>query len=165
MDYVMWIDENENDIGEVERVRAHREGLLHRVSAVFLFNERGEILIQERVDGRLDHSSAGHVDPDESYHDAAIRELNEELGIKGVSLNEVGMCDSEERYKGEHRRHRIMIYKAQTNPVVLNTDEVKSVFWENPQTILQKMKGDNECKIYAKGFNDTLVFYTNKNQS
>lgn len=58
-------------------------------SAVFvvLKNEKGEVLLQHRtntgyMDGHYDASASGHVEPDESIFDAAIRESEEELGIR-----------------------------------------------------------------------------------
>lgn len=76
MSNVIWVDENDAVLGEVDREKAHKEGLLHRVAAIYLVNDRGEILVNERAkDGYLDHSSAGHVDVGESYLEAAKREL------------------------------------------------------------------------------------------
>src|SRR3990167_10446850 len=93
---IIWIDENENDLGEVSVSKAHQEGLLHRISVVYLTNDKNQVLIQKRDDGRLDHSAAGHVDAGESYLKAAARELEEELGVKGAQLTEVGDCISKE---------------------------------------------------------------------
>ncbi|MDP3697036.1 MAG: NUDIX domain-containing protein [Candidatus Taylorbacteria bacterium] len=72
---ILWIDENKNDLGEISVTKAHQEGLLHRISVVYLTNDKNQILIQKRDDGRLDHSSAGHVDAGEPYPEAAKREL------------------------------------------------------------------------------------------
>lgn len=63
------------------------EKLLTR-SAVFIIlrNEAGEILLQQRantgyLDGYYDFTCSGHVDEGESIHEAAIRELTEEIGV------------------------------------------------------------------------------------
>src|SRR3989338_7557249 len=130
---VIWIDENENDLEEVSLARAHKEGLLHRISVVYLTDDKGQILVQKRDDGRLDHSAAGHVDAGETYLEAAARELEEELGVKGAQLTEVGDCISKEN--GGRIRHRFKVFQCRTNPGKLNPDEVEEVFWANPREI------------------------------
>src|SRR3989338_7148817 len=40
---VIWIDENENDLEEVSLARAHEEGLLHRISVVYLTADKREL--------------------------------------------------------------------------------------------------------------------------
>lgn len=87
---VEWIDKNDKVLGVVPLKKAHGEFLLHKIAVVYVVNSDGQILVQERLSGRLDHSAAGHVDPGESYEQAAKRELCEELGICGVELLEIG---------------------------------------------------------------------------
>lgn len=64
-----------------------QQGLLHRAVAVLLFDPSGRLLIQRRsrkkdwMAGYWDLSSTGHVKAGESYHEAAVRELREELGV------------------------------------------------------------------------------------
>ena len=73
--------------GSAPRSRIHAQQLRHRAVHIFLFNSRGELFLQTRsaqkdeFPGYYDSSAAGHVDPQESYADAAARELEEELGI------------------------------------------------------------------------------------
>jgi 16S rRNA (adenine1518-N6/adenine1519-N6)-dimethyltransferase len=63
------------------------KGLLHRAVAVLLFDSAGRLLIQRRsirkdwMAGYWDLSSTGHVKAGESYQEAAVRELREELGV------------------------------------------------------------------------------------
>src|SRR3989338_4420810 len=98
MSNVIWVDNNDNVLGEITREKAHQEGLLHRVAVIYVVNDKNEILVNERAkDGYLDHSSAGHVDIGESYLEAAKRELEEELGISGIELQEVGSSQSQDK--------------------------------------------------------------------
>jgi isopentenyldiphosphate isomerase len=61
--------------------------LLHRVVHVLVFNSKGELLLQKRsmlknvAPGKWDTSVGGHVEPGESIRNAALREMQEELGI------------------------------------------------------------------------------------
>ena len=71
----------------VDRNIIHEKGFWHRVSHIWIYNDRGEVLIQKRSKnkdahpGLWDISAAGHIDIDESPETAAVREANEELGI------------------------------------------------------------------------------------
>lgn len=162
MSLVIHVDEHDTILGEVPREKAHEEGLLHRIAVVYVTNVQGEILIQERMDGRLDHSSAGHVDPGETYLDAAKRELCEELGICEATLTDVGYTRTDERYKGAHIRHQFAVYKTIAEPKQLNTEEVKRVYWESPLSVLEKMKNDPEHITYTGGFHASLALFLQK---
>ena len=41
---VIWIDRDEKELGEVSLSKAHSEGLLHRISVVYLTNDGGQVL-------------------------------------------------------------------------------------------------------------------------
>lgn len=156
---VAWIDDNDNALGEISLTRAHQEGLLHKISVVYLTNNANQILIQKRTDGRLDHSAAGHVEISESYLEAAKRELKEELGVGGVDLQEIGDCSSNENSK--KIRHKFKVFVCKANPSKLDPNEVELVFWANPTKIWDDMKNDNDDKKYCGGFKVTLKLYLN----
>ena len=81
------VDENDQVLRQVERSHVHAKNLLHRAVHVFVFNKRGELFLQKRSllkdssPGLWDSSASGHLDVGEDYPDAAVRELDEELGI------------------------------------------------------------------------------------
>jgi len=78
------IDKNDSVIGTTDKATAHANRQLHRVAAVYVFNEKGELYVQvHKIGGGLyDHSVGGHVSKGEDYATAASREADEELGIK-----------------------------------------------------------------------------------
>jgi len=94
---------NENGIptGEtIDRKIAHREGILHRTAHVWILRKRNgriEILLQKRSEkketfpGCYDISSAGHIPAGYGFRESAIRELQEELGIKARE-EELNFC-------------------------------------------------------------------------
>lgn len=84
---VILVDESDREIGTGPKLGTHRDGLLHRAFSIFLFNERGETLIQQRADIKYHsprkwaNTCCGHPRPGETVKDAAGRRLGEELGL------------------------------------------------------------------------------------
>jgi isopentenyl-diphosphate delta-isomerase type 1 len=81
------VNENDEIIGKDTRENIHKSGLLHREIHIWIFNDKGEILLQRRSEtkdtypGLLDVSVGGHVEIGDDYEKTAIRELAEEVGI------------------------------------------------------------------------------------
>jgi isopentenyldiphosphate isomerase len=159
-DLVIWVDENDTELGTVTRKQAHEEGLLHRIAVVIVSDTDGNILVQERMNGKLDHSSAGHVDVGETYTQAAQRELYEELGIKTVELKYVGkgMTD-EEILGGAPVKHIYEVFTCREEPQALAEGEVKSVFWMKPDDIRSEMENRETAHKYTLTFPQTLRLF------
>ena len=89
MEKVILVDKQDNEIGTEEKMKAHSNGgQLHRAISVFLFNDKGETLLQQRASTKY-HSKAkwantccSHPRPGEANEAAAERRLVEEMGIK-----------------------------------------------------------------------------------
>lgn len=81
------VDGNDRVIGRATRAEVHARGLFHRAVHIFVFDARGNVVLQKRsrakdtAPGLLSSACAGHVDSGENYDAAARRELGEELGI------------------------------------------------------------------------------------
>jgi 16S rRNA (adenine1518-N6/adenine1519-N6)-dimethyltransferase len=81
------VDENDRVLRQASRSDVHANNLLHRAVHILLFNEAGEVYLQQRSRWKdrhplkWDSSAAGHVIAGESYDETARRELNEELGV------------------------------------------------------------------------------------
>ena len=84
---VILVDQSDQEIGTMEKMSAHKLGLLHRAISVFLFNDKGELLLQKRASskyhsgGLWTNTCCSHPRIGESNIDAAIRRLYEEMGI------------------------------------------------------------------------------------
>ena len=84
---IILVDENDDQIGEAEKLRAHKAGLLHRAFSVFIFNAKGELILQKRATskyhsgGLWSNSCCGHPRPGEITKSAAERRLGEEMGF------------------------------------------------------------------------------------
>ena len=84
---VVLVDKNNKKIGVEEKIKAHKEGKLHRAFSIFIFNSKGELLIQQRAktkyhSGRLwSNTVCSHPKPNETYSQATHRRLKEEMGF------------------------------------------------------------------------------------
>jgi isopentenyl-diphosphate Delta-isomerase len=69
-------------------MKAHQEGVLHRAFSIFIFNSKGEMLLQKRATskyhsgGLWSNACCSHPLPDESLEEALQRKLQQELGFK-----------------------------------------------------------------------------------
>lgn len=94
MEKVILVDKKDHKIGEEEKIEAHKKGLLHRSFSIFIFNQKGELLLQKRAKskyhsgGLWSNTCCGHPRPNEEISLAASRRLKEEMGIK-VKIKEV----------------------------------------------------------------------------
>ena len=94
MDNVILVDDSDVELGIMEKMQAHRDGVLHRAFSIFIFNSNGEMLIQQRADskyhspGLWTNACCSHPQPGEENADAAHRRLKEELGFD-TSLTKV----------------------------------------------------------------------------
>ena len=86
-DKVILVDEYDGMVGTMDKLTAHKQGLLHRAFSIFIFNSKGEMLLQQRAftkyhsGGLWTNACCSHPMPGEKTIDAANRRLMEELGF------------------------------------------------------------------------------------
>lgn len=84
---VILVDTEDNQLGVMEKMEAHRLGVLHRAFSVFIFNKKGDMLLQKRSPekyhspGLWTNACCSHPRPGESIEAAASRRLREELNF------------------------------------------------------------------------------------
>jgi isopentenyl-diphosphate Delta-isomerase len=87
MEKVIVVDEQDNDVGAMEKMEAHKQGVLHRAFSVVIFNSKGEMLLQKRASekyhsgGLWTNACCSHPMPGERIEDAVHRRLREEMGM------------------------------------------------------------------------------------
>jgi isopentenyl-diphosphate delta-isomerase len=87
MEEVILVDENDNQMGRMEKLAAHRKGLLHRAFSIFVFHPDGRLMLQKRAGskyhsgGLWTNTCCGHPRPGEDTLEAAHRRLAEEMGF------------------------------------------------------------------------------------
>jgi len=88
------VDEKNNVIGAESRSTMRSKGLIYRASYILVFNSKEQIFVQKRTltkdvyPGYYDVATGGVVLAEETYEESAERELEEELGIRGVALTQ-----------------------------------------------------------------------------
>jgi isopentenyl-diphosphate delta-isomerase len=84
---VILVDENDEQIGTMGKIEVHQKALLHRAFSVFVFNEKGEILLHRRANkkyhsgGLWTNTCCSHPKPGEETLWAAENRLQEEMGF------------------------------------------------------------------------------------
>ena len=144
-EYVILVDENDNELGVMEKMLAHKKGLLHRAFSVFIFNDKEELLLQQRSvskyhsGGLWTNTCCSHPRPNETIKDAAHRRLFEEMGISCELNIKTNFIDKTPFDKGltEHELDYVLIGTTNQNPTI-NNEEVESYKW----MLIEEIKKD-----------------------
>ena len=164
MEYLDVCDERGEPTGEiVERHIAHRKGIRHRTAHVWVLRRGAggtEILLQKRsrskdsFPGLYDTSSAGHVPAGDEPLGSALRELEEELGIRASAedLRFIGTIENvyERRFHGELFRDNehcsVYVYTRPVDAAALRLqpDEVERVDWFDLEEVYREIGQSRE---------------------
>ena len=86
-EFVVLVNEKDEEIGTMEKMEVHVQGKLHRAFSILLFNSEGQMLIQKRAQekyhsaGLWTNTCCSHPRPAEDILEAGARRLKEEMGI------------------------------------------------------------------------------------
>lgn len=133
---VILVDEQDNPIGLMEKIEAHEKALLHRAFSVFVFNDNGELMLQQRAKEKYHspllwtNTCCSHQRDGETNIKAGKRRLQEEMGF---------VCELEEVfsfiYKApfdngltEHELDHVLVGKFNDAPLI-NKEEVEAYKW------------------------------------
>jgi isopentenyl-diphosphate Delta-isomerase len=84
---VILVNQKDEPVGTMEKLEAHQKGILHRAFSIFIFNSKGEMLLQKRAlkkyhsPGLWSNACCSHPYPDEEVKPGALRRLREEMGF------------------------------------------------------------------------------------
>ncbi len=150
------VDEQDNVIGESMKSESHANGLWHRASTVFVFNDKNELLLQkraltQRLPNKLGASASGHLIKGDSYEQGALRELKEELGITAkltfVSMFKLNVAHSENDIDKEHCALYSCIYNG---PFNIQKEELTCVKFYSIDAIKEMIV--NQPDLFTLGF-------------
>ena len=155
------VDMTGTPTGEIiDRGTAHREGILHRTTHLWILRRRNEItevLLQKRSQnkdsfpGCYDISSAGHMPAGVDWLPSALRELEEELGIKSVSPDDLILCGQRHivhddvfhgiPYKDRQISNIYCIWlDVEPEDLTLQEEEVEEVIWMPLEECIKKVE-------------------------
>ena len=86
-EFLILVDDHDKPWGKLEKDQVHQLGLLHRAFSVFIFNSKGELLLQKRADekyhsgGLWTNTCCSHPRFGEDLKDAVSRRMEEEMGL------------------------------------------------------------------------------------
>lgn len=141
-EYFWVVDEEDHVIGKESRKKCHDTKLVHRSVYIFLCNSKKEIFIQKRsmmkdlYPGYYTGSATGHVNYGETYDQAAVRELEEELGIK-EHVRRLGKFKCFSAIEKEISTVYLCIYDGE---VTLNEEEISQGLFLSLQEIEEDLK-------------------------
>lgn len=151
------VNEDDEVIGRDTRAMIHSRRDIHRGVHVFVVNCAGQLLLQQRAlttsyyPGYWDASAGGQVAAGESYEQAALRELDEELGCRLGALDLVGKYNS---YSPRQREKRVLFVHRCEGPF-RPSEQVREVRFVRPEEIVRMV----ESEAFTEGFRRSFVLW------
>jgi isopentenyl-diphosphate delta-isomerase len=151
------VNEKDEKIGLMPKMEAHEKGVLHRAFSVFVFNDKNELLLQQRAAHKYHspllwtNTCCSHQRDGEGNIEAGKRRLKEEMGFE-CELEEVTWFIYKAPFDNgltEHELDHILIGYYNENPI-LNMEEVESCQWMTIEEVQHDML--NHPEIYTEWF-------------
>lgn len=150
-DKVILVDQNDLEVGAIDKMEAHIKGMLHRAFSIFLFNSKKEMLIHQRAAGKYHggglwtNACCSHPQPGEELKSSAIERLYFEMGLH---------CDLQKAFSFiyhapvengliEHEYDHVYIGFTDDNPI-LNPEEVQAYRWVSTQDLKKEIETEPE---------------------
>jgi isopentenyldiphosphate isomerase len=127
------VNDRDEIVGQRTRGEVHGLGLQHRAVHVLVFNSRGEVFLQkrsmkkDRQPGLWDSSSSGHLNSGEDYDTCAVREVEEEIGLR---LSKVPVRLFKLAASAETDQEHVWVYRCEAEgPFQLDPEEIERGGW------------------------------------
>jgi len=150
------VDEQDNQIGLMEKIETHEKCLLHRAFSGFVFNDSGELLIQKRSStkyhnpGIWANTVCSHPRHGELIKDAVKRRLGEELGfILDFKVHQFFIYRAEfQNGLTEHELDYVCTARYDGQHIVQNPEEVAEIRWISIPTLMEEINADPDAFAY-----------------
>ena len=169
-EHVILVDAEDHELGTMEKIEAHEKAVLHRAFSVFIFNDSGELMLQQRAAHKYHspllwtNTCCSHQRLGESNIEAGKRRLGEEMGFE-VDLDEKFHFIYKAEFDNgltEHELDHVMLGYYNGEPAI-NPQEVASWKWIDME-VLKKDIIDNpeEYTAWFKIIFDRFVEFITK---
>ena len=154
---VILVDVLDNQLGLMPKMEAHEKAFLHRAFSVFIFNDKGALMLQQRAAHKYHspllwtNTCCSHQRDGESNIEAGKRRLIEEMGFK-TNLKEIFSFVYKAPFDNgltEHELDHVMIGNFNGTPKI-NTDEVASYKWMTLEEVKKNI--ELQPKLYTAWF-------------
>ncbi len=147
MEQVILVNERDEEAGLMEKMEAHEKALLHRAISVFIFNTKGEMLLQQRAAkkyhsaGLWANACCSHPRPGEDVLAASQRRLKEELGFE-TPLKKIFEFTYKASFDNGLTEHEFdHVFTGTFNDAILpNPDEVQDYTYKSMNDIEASLK-------------------------
>lgn len=157
-EYVILVNEQDQVIGQMEKIEAHEKAVLHRAFSVFILNDKNEIMLQQRAKSKYHspllwtNTCCSHQRINESNVQAGKRRLQEEMGFD-TELKELFHFIYKAPFDNgltEHELDHVMIGYFNDEPQI-NPNEVESWKWSSVEAIKNDMQDNpDEYTVWFK---------------
>lgn len=154
---VIIVDINDNQLGLMPKMEAHEKAVLHRAFSVFIFNKKGELMLQQRAAHKYHspllwtNTCCSHQRNGESNLEAGVRRLQEEMGFT-AAIKEVFSFIYKAPFDNgltEHELDHVLIGYFDDEPN-LNKEEAEAYKWMTLEDV--KSDIDENPSIYTEWF-------------
>jgi len=154
---VILVNEKDEQIGTMPKMEAHEKGILHRAFSVFILNDQGELLLQQRAASKYHspllwtNSCCSHQRVGESNIGAGKRRLFEEMGFETELKDVVSFIYKAPFDNGltEHEFDHVIVGTYNEDPVI-NTEEVNGFKWMTMESV--KVDLELHPELYTEWF-------------
>lgn len=148
---VILVDTHDTPVGQMEKLKAHLVGELHRALSVLVFNSKGEILLQQRAfskyhtPGLWSNTACSHPRPGEVSLEAATRRLEEEMGFTTKLKESFAFIYKAHFDNGliEHEFDHVFFGTFDGEPVI-NPEEANDFRWIKIEDLMEDMRSTPE---------------------
>ncbi|HLT33054.1 MAG TPA: isopentenyl-diphosphate Delta-isomerase [Aquaticitalea sp.] len=154
---VILVNENDEPMGTMEKLEAHEKAVLHRAFSVFIFNEKNELMLQQRAAHKYHspnlwtNTCCSHQRVGESNAQAGMRRLEEEMGFVTDLKDTISFIYKAPFDNGltEHEFDHILVGNYNSEPKI-NPEEVADWKWMSLEDVKDDIREHPE--IYTEWF-------------